>query len=124
MTPGNARAMKKALKQLLNALDKIFEEHEELGDTAVREAMYEAVHKGFIVPRAGYELPQEFGMFEPAGNRKVRAALAKFLAHPDVVAAAKTLRTPRERLDAFQDSGVESSEGNTYDEYFGHADEP
>ena len=27
-------------------------------------------------------------------------------------------------MDAFQDSGVESSEGNTYDEYFGHADEP
>ena len=31
--------MKKALKQLINALDKVFEEHEEVGDTAVREQM-------------------------------------------------------------------------------------
>src|SRR5438552_2178029 len=67
--------MKKALKQLINSLDKIFETDEEVGDTAVREAMYDAVHKSFIAPQAGYELPAEFGMFSPTANKKVRAAL-------------------------------------------------
>jgi hypothetical protein len=112
--------MKKALEQLINALDKVFEEHEEVGDTAVRELMYDAVHKSFIVPQAAYELPEEFGMFSNEGNQKVRAALKKFLTHPDVAAAATKLKTPKERLDAFQDVDVESSEGNSYDEYFGY----
>src|SRR5215468_3273097 len=101
--------MKKALKQLLDALDNIFEEHEELGDTAVRQFMYDAVHKSFIVPQAGYRLPDDFGMFSDNGNRKVKAALARFLTHPDLLAAAKQLQTPAERLDAFQDPEVESS---------------
>jgi hypothetical protein len=116
--------MKKALKQLLNALDKVFEEHEEVGDTAVRQFMYDAVHKSFIVPQPGYQLPDDFGMFSDDGNKKVRVALARFLAHPDLAAAAKKLKTPRERLDAFQDVEVESSEGNTQDEYFGYAEAP
>jgi len=116
--------MKKALKQLLNALDKVFEEHEEVGDTAVREFMYDAVHKSFVVPQAGYQLPDDFGMFSEDGNKQVKAALSRFLAHPDLLAAARQLKTPRERLDAFQDPEVESSEGNTQDEYFGYAEAP
>jgi hypothetical protein len=116
--------MKTALKQLIIALDKVFEEHEEVGDTAVREFMYDAVRKSFIVPQAGYELPKEFGMFSKEGNLRVRTVLKKFLAHPEVAAAAKKLKTPKERLDAFQDVEVESPEGNTYDEYFGYADAP
>src|SRR5690348_1251117 len=98
--------MKKALKQLINALDKIFEVHEEVGDTAVREFMYDAVHKSFIVPEAGYALPDDFGMFSDEGNQQVRNALQKFLAHPEVAAAAARLKTPQERLDAFQDPEV------------------
>ena len=116
--------MKKALKQLLNALDRVFDEHEEVGDTAVRQFMYAAVHKAFIIPQPGYELPAEFGMFSEEGERKVRAALEKFLTHPEVAAAATRLKTAKERLDAFQDSDVESSEGNIYEEYFGHAESP
>lgn len=117
-------SMKKPLKGLINALDKIYEEHEEVGDTAVREAMYDAVHKSFIVPRPDYLLPDDFGMFGEEGNAKVKAALARFLAHPDVTAAAAKLKTPGERLDAFQGTEVESTDGNTLDEYFGHADAP
>src|SRR5712692_10758339 len=99
--------MKKALKQLINALDKVFEEFEEVGDTAVREFMYDAVRKSFIVPQVGFELPDEFGMFSEEGNRKVRAALREFLTHPEVAAAATKLKTAKERLDAFQDVEVE-----------------
>ena len=116
--------MKKALKQLLNALDAVFEEHEEVGDTMVREEMHDAVHKAFIVPEPGYMLPTKFGMFSTEGDTLVRAALEKFFAHPEVTAAAKSLKTPEERLAAFQDTDVKSNEGNTYDEYFGDAPEP
>jgi hypothetical protein len=116
--------MRKALKQLINALDRVFEDHEEVGDTAVRQLMYDAVHKSFIAPKAGYDLPKDFGMFSEEGNRDVRAALKTFLAHPEVVAATTELKTPGERLDAFQDDGVDSSEGNTIDEYFGYAEAP
>lgn len=116
--------MKKALKQLIDALDKVFEEHAEVGDTDVREQMYDAVHKGFIMPQPGYKLPAEFGMFSDEGDRLVRTAMEEFLAHPDVAAASRSLKTPEARLAAFQDIDVESSEGNTYDEYFGYAEKP
>jgi hypothetical protein len=36
------KVIKRALKQLLKALDKIFQQHEEVGDTDVRERMYAA----------------------------------------------------------------------------------
>ncbi len=116
--------MKKALKSLINALDRIFESHEEVGDTAVRLAMYEAVHKSFIVPEAGYVLPAEFAMFDSKGDKKVCNALTKFLKHPEVVKARSDLTTPEQRLAAFQDDTVESSEGNSYDEWFGYAEKP
>jgi hypothetical protein len=116
--------MKKALKLLIDELDKIYKEHEEVGDTDVREQMYDAIHNGFIVPHAGYTLPGSFGLFSDEGNEKVRAALQNFLTHPDVVTATTSLSTPEERLAAFQDAEVQSNEGNTHDEYFGYAEKP
>jgi hypothetical protein len=59
-------------------------------------------------------------MFEPEGDAKVRAALAKFIEAARVEAAGLTTR--EDRLRAFQDVSVESREGNTYDEYFGYDD--
>lgn len=114
--------MKKALKQLLNALDKLVEAgHDEVMDTDVREQMHEAIYKSFVEPEAEYRLPDEFGMFSAEGNQKVKNILTKFLGHPET-SEAKNLPTPKARLDAFQDIDVESSEGNTYDEYFGYND--
>jgi hypothetical protein len=95
--------------------------HEEVMDTAVREQLHEAVFKTLVEPEAGYRLPEEFGMFSEEGNAKVRRILGKFLAHPEVE-AAKKLGTAKERLEAFGDLEVESSEGTTYDEYFGYND--
>jgi len=116
--------MKKAMKQLLDALDKIYETDGEVNETSVREAMHEAIHRSFIEPEPEYALPDEFGMFTPAGDRKVKAALARFIAHSEVAEAAETFKTPLERLEAFQDMEAESSHGNTYDVYFGHAEVP
>jgi hypothetical protein len=109
--------MKDELKNLLDRLEDIANEHEELFDTDVREQMYEAVYHGFIVQTPGYTLPNSFGVFEPAGNAKVRAALAEF------IAAAKQSGpgSSEERFADFQDGTVLSKKGNPYDEFFGHA---
>ena len=112
--------MKKSLKALLNAMDKIAEESEEVGDTAVREKMREAIENALLAPTPGYILPDEFGMFEPKGDRKVKAALTKFIEAAKVESAGLTSR--EERLRAFQDLEVESREGSNYDEFFGHDD--
>ena len=111
----------KALKRLLNALDRIMESHEELGDTDVRERMYEAVFHGFIVQTNGYVLPEEFGMFEPGGNHKVKKALQEFIESARKETVGK-LATPHERLSAFQDPEVTGRDDLTYDEFFGHAE--
>ena len=112
--------MKKSLKALLNALDKVAAEFEEVTDTDVRERMREAIENAVIAPVPGYVLPDEFGMFEPEGNAKVKAALAAFI--PAAKAEAAGLKTRADRLRAFQNIDVESRSGNTYDEYFGYDD--
>lgn len=117
---GKQRIIKKALRQFLSSLDRIFEKHEEVGDTDVREKMYEAVLMGFIKPRSGYKLPRRFGMFSDRGDDLVHAAIQKFLSHPEVVVARKSLKTPEARLNAFQDNDVESPEGTACFEYFGY----
>ncbi len=114
--------MKKSLKALLNALDKVGEDFEEVTDTAVREQMRDAVEKGLLDPVPGYQLSDAFGMFEPEGNAKVKVALAKFLTAARAEAEAAGLKTRADRLRAFQDIDVESRDGNTYDEYFGYDD--
>jgi hypothetical protein len=115
--------IKKALKQLLTTLDKIFAKQEELGDSDVRDRLTAAIHKGFVHQQAR-ALPETFGMFTEDGEKRVRAAVTSFLAHSDVLAAPKSLKTPENRLQAFQDDEARSSENNNYSEYFGYMDKP
>jgi hypothetical protein len=114
--------MKKSLQVLLNALDTIAEDFEEVADTDVRERMRDAIEKSLLAPVPGYQLPDEFGMFEPKGNAKIRAALANFIESAKGEADAAGVRSRADRLRAFQDVDVVSREGNTYDEYFGYDD--
>ena len=112
--------MKKSLTSLLNTLDKVAEDFEEIFDTDVREQMREAIEKSLLDPVAGYVLPDTFGMFEPKGNARVKAALVKFLAAAKIESVG--LKTHEARLRAFQAADVESSAGNDYDDYFGYDD--
>jgi hypothetical protein len=115
------RIIKKALKQLLVGFDKIYAKHEEVGDSACRDAMYAAIYRGFIQPQRGYTLPATFGMFSDTGNKLVRTAIDQFLRHPEVQAASKALKSPEDRFAAFQDDDVETSEGTSCFEYFGYS---
>jgi hypothetical protein len=67
------------LKALLEDLDAIMEEHGDVGDTDVSIQMTRAVHDGFVSPKGGFVLPNQFGMYTREGDRKVRAALQRFL---------------------------------------------
>jgi hypothetical protein len=116
--------IKKALKQFLAALDKIYDKHEELGDTGAREQMDRAIHLSFVHSRKGYSLPQTFGMFSDEANALVRAALAEFLTHPEVLAASRALKSPEDRFVAFQDGDVKTRKGSTFCEYFGVSNKP
>src|SRR5262245_27167735 len=95
--------LRAALLELLESLEALGLEHEELYDSDVREQMSEAVHRGFIEPEPGYELPEEFGMFEPEGNAQVRAAISRYIVRAAARAAAIGLPEPNARLAAFQD---------------------
>ena len=114
--------MERALRQLLDDLDEVAAMHEEVGDTAVREAMCEAVHHLLLVPARGYVLPDGYAMFSEEGDRAVKRALARFFAHPEAAALASGPSTPDERLAAFQDEAVRSAKGSFYDDYFGYAE--
>lgn len=116
--------MKRAMKQLLDAFDAIAVEHDDVTDTDVRESVRDVIQRGFIRPKPRFTVPSAFGLSTPEANARVRKALVTFLEHRAVTLARKRLGTPRARLGAFQDSEVESGEGNAFDEYFGFAEEP
>jgi hypothetical protein len=111
--------IRRALKDFLTALDKIFAKHEELGDSQVRDEMFAAIIKGFIKPERAYKLPAKFGMFSEEANLLVHAAIQRFLDHPEVITAKKVLKSPDERLNAFQDDTVKTKETVNFIEYFG-----
>jgi hypothetical protein len=62
-------------------------------------------------------------MFSDEGNKEIHEALSQFLLHPDVIRARIELKSPEERLAAFQDRDVLSSSGSSDDNYFGWVDE-
>jgi hypothetical protein len=113
--------MKNIVKALLNAMDRIEEDHGEVTDTEVRGNMRKAITDGFIDPKPGFVLPDEFGMADGEGDAKVKAALTKFLAKARDWAQTTGLSTAQARLRAFQDD-VQSSDGSEYDMYFNHVD--
>ena len=119
--------MEEVLRALLEDLDAIMEEHEDLGDTEVAIRMTKAVHDGFIVPKRGFMLPDEFQMYTPQGNRRVRKALQRFLKKAAKVAEAEGLDTPEARLAAFQNMDVWSEDaegGSCFNDYFSFCEHP
>jgi len=110
-------------RDLHHWLDKVEDKYPQIRDMAVREELSGAIDY-FIFDSSGGEFPlnTHFAMFSDEGNEEVRKALLQFLTHPEVKAARVELTTPQARLDAFQDGDVESSNGSTYDNYFGWSD--
>jgi hypothetical protein len=116
--------MEEILRTLIEDLEAIEEEHEEVGDTAVQEAMRAAVQKGFINAEAGFLLGDEFEMYTTKGNKRVKGTLRRFLERAKGAARKEGLDTPHARLDAFQNREIESAGGNYFHDYFGYSEKP
>src|ERR1700753_423948 len=112
-------SLKNALRELLNKLDKIDDKHGGMSDTVVREELHPAIIDHFVLASPGDDFPLggDYAMLSDEGNEEVYKAIGQFLNHPEVKAALANL-TPQERLDAFQDNEVESSNGSLYYFYF------
>jgi hypothetical protein len=116
--------LEKILTKLLNRLDSIAEKYEDIFDTAVREEMFSVVYHSFVLLEHDYKLPESFGMFSKAGNKRIFTALSAFIKDVQLlVEKEECLQTNSKRLDAFQDDRIQSKNGTTYDEYFGEMEE-
>ena len=67
------------LRDLLDSLDAVGEEHEEIYDTECREMMGEPIFNLFIKPTEGYQMPDDFGLYSSKANQQVRLALARYI---------------------------------------------
>jgi len=114
--------MQAILRRLLDRLDAIAEQHGEVSDTAVRDAISDAVFDGFLRPVSAFTLPDRYAMFSDEGDLLVKLALAEFIPAANHSAGEAGLSTFHERLSALQDNDVRSAGGSYYDDYLGWAD--
>jgi hypothetical protein len=111
--------MEQLLLELLVRLEAVGDRDESLFDTVVRERMGNAVFFGFIKPRPGFVLPDDYGMPDEE-NRTIKAALGAYIEGARALAPAAGLDTFHERLAAFQNLAVRTAEQkNDYDDFFG-----
>jgi hypothetical protein len=112
--------MEELLRELLNKMEQFDDRYFEFGgDTVVREALYTAIHEGFIQQVPGYRLPWFYGLISPVGNLRVRKALGKYIRDASVKARELGLNTPHQREEAFAGYGVVGDAGTDVSEYFG-----
>jgi hypothetical protein len=113
-------AMTSPLKVLLDRLDAIGDEHGELFDSDVREAMGNAIMEGFVRHQLDYAVPEDFCMFSEDGTAAVRDAIADFVSSANAQADGLNLKSFHDRLSFLQDDTVRSAAGNDYEEFLGH----
>jgi hypothetical protein len=84
-----------------------------------------AVFFGFIKPKPGYILPDEYGMSED-DNREIKASLAAYIEGARLLAPKLGIDTFHKRLAAFQNDEVKTQGGgqgwNDYEEFVGWSD--
>jgi hypothetical protein len=113
-------AMDELLRELLNALDIIGQEHEEIYDSECREQMGNPIFNLFIKPNENYECPDYFALYSQKANQQVEIALTNYIHNASQLAYELGLNTFHQRLAAFQDNDVRSDlEKNYFDDFFG-----
>ena len=117
-------ALRDTVEEFLSALVEIAEEHEELCDTDVREGLAEVLHYYFVWGHEVDRVPVTFRMFTAEGDAAVIEAVEDFLDSAPDLAEREDIPLGQRRLDVLQDETLELPEGETYDLYIGHADEP
>jgi hypothetical protein len=106
------------IASLINACDDISEEHEEIGDTDVREQLSELLIHILMNPSSA-TFPDSLGMFTPEGNLQLVNAVRLFR---DEYLLSDGLALPTE-VDArryIQSPGITGISGNNSSYYLGH----
>jgi hypothetical protein len=113
--------MDELLRNLLDRLQEIGQEHEEIYDTECRERMSNAILNGFIRPLNDFSLASDFGLYSSDANARVREALGTYISEANKTAKQINLCCFHARLSAFQNETVRSKhEGVYYDDFFGY----
>lgn len=120
----NADEVTQAALRFYQALEDIGEEHEEVTEIDVREAIHDCLNLHFIWGHSWESLPVNYEMFSPEGDAAVAEAVESFLT--DAVPAVEKNDIPvgRPRLALLQDTSLRTRGGSRYDLFIGHVEKP
>jgi len=110
--------------RLYSRLETIAEEHEELTDTAVREALHKTLNYYFVWGKPCDPLPRRYAMYTREGDEAVAEVIAEFLQNANVLARQHRIAVGTDRLLLLQDASIRTPLGECYDLFIGHADAP
>jgi hypothetical protein len=116
--------LQRAVVGLFEQLEQIANEHEELTDTDVREAMHLTLNCYFVWALDRSQFPRTFGMFSAEGDALVERALRQFLEIAEQSGELSRVPVGQVRLDILQADDIATKGGMQYDEFFGHRDTP
>lgn len=117
-------SLRDAVGHLYQALEDLAQDHEELTDTDVREALAETLNHYFTWEQPQETMPETYFMFSAKGDRGVANAVAEFLAEALPAAHAEGVGPGQPRHDVLQDDSISTDNGETYDLFIGQSDEP
>jgi hypothetical protein len=121
-TPMNDDAtMTALLRELLERLEEIGEDHSEIYDSGVRDRMGAAIWEGFVAPQPGFAVPAEFGMFSAEGDQLVYKAISEYVEKANRRADELSMNAQDERLRAFEQHGIDTTKGEQFDDFFWNA---
>jgi len=113
--------METALRQFLERLEAIEEDHDGLGDTNVREHMGADILRGFFRLQPEFTPSGEYGM-DPETNRLIARFIGRFVTAARAAAEQEGIDTFHMRVHAFQDDEVRTVSGSNYNDFFGVVD--
>ena len=109
--------MPELLFALLEELESIAEEHEEICGDDASEKIGDPIWSLFVSPVDMYELPDDFGLSNEDGNRRVKQALQTYINGANKIALYSSMSLD-ERLNAFQNMSVVTQAGGEVDDFF------
>lgn len=119
MIPENKRRGSSSLAGLLEALEKISEQHPELFDTDVRERAWDVVYHRVILAEKSFQIPKKLGLFSEAANQKLVDVLQHHLNNLSTAFEVCGLKTKEDRIHSFQNPYVKTAKGLTHEDFFG-----
>ena len=116
--------LKDEAERFFSELEQLAQKHDELYDTDVREALADTLNYYFVWGKTADSFPRSYQMFSAKGDAAVGEAVSTFLESAIPLAESLGLDVGQARLDALQDESIVTPEGESYDSFIGHADEP